>query len=45
MKTLLISWLATIFFRSARFDYLDLASDKFDITWDEIIDDLTTSFP
>lgn len=44
MKMLLISSLATlcatILFRSNRFDYLDLNSTKFDISWDEITEDL-----
>lgn len=44
MKTLLISLTsvvyATVLFRSTRFDSLDLNSNKFDISWDDIIEDL-----
>lgn len=31
---------ALVFFRSNRFGSLDLTSDKFDISWDDIIEDL-----
>jgi hypothetical protein len=44
MKMFLISLLtalfATVLFRSTRFDFLDLTSNKFDISWDEITEDL-----
>jgi hypothetical protein len=44
MKTLLISVLAVLYAmviaRPSRFDHLDLTSDKFDISWEDITDDL-----
>ena len=44
MKTLLILGLtvlyAMVMVRPSRFDYFDLASDKFDISWEDITDDL-----
>lgn len=44
MKAYLIYCLALVvamvLFRSIRFDFFDLKSDKFDITWDDITEDL-----
>lgn len=44
MKPLLISLLtalwATALLRSTRFDFLDLTSDKFDISWDKITENM-----
>lgn len=44
MKMLLISLLTTlwtaVFFRSPRFDFLDLTGEQFDISWDDITEDL-----
>ena len=31
---------AMVLFRSTRFDFFDLNSDKFDISWDDITEDL-----
>lgn len=44
MKLLILS-LVTLFgaiglFDSTRFDHLDITSDKFDISWDDITDEL-----
>ncbi|CCH53171.1 hypothetical protein BN8_02245 [Fibrisoma limi BUZ 3] len=48
MKTLLLSLPATlcaaVLFRYTTFDFLDLIGDQFDISWAEILDDLTSSF-
>ncbi len=44
MKTLMLSLLALlgamILFQSTRFDFLDFTSTTYDISWDEITEDL-----
>ncbi|GAB4023253.1 hypothetical protein [Spirosoma koreense] len=44
MKTLLISLVAllcaVLYFRSFRFDFLDLTGPQSDITWEDITEDL-----
>lgn len=38
--SLLTALCATVLSRSVNFDFLDLTSDTFDISWDEITEDL-----
>lgn len=42
---LLITWFlllpcAVLLFRTTRFDHLDFTGDQFDISWDDVTDDL-----